>query len=83
MDNKYNQIVIECVENGFVLSAQTKESNSFFGSKQVDKKHYIAASLKELEKKVREIAGSLISTAALEQLRRKEEEEELKKLSEE
>ena len=52
MIKKYNQIVITKVENGFIFSMQSPEkSGGLFGmEKQVDKKHYVASNIQELEK---------------------------------
>jgi len=44
-----NQIVIQKVENGFILTLQTKGS-SLLGTNQKDKEHYVATTPKRLLK---------------------------------
>ena len=73
---KYNQIVIEKVENGFVMSVQTKDNSGFLGMKCVDKKHYIAKDVEDLVKQVKNISSGLVTTEQLEKLLEEEEEDE-------
>ena len=76
MVDKYNQIIIEKVENGFIMSVQTKEvSGGLFGSmKQVDKKHLVAKDIKEVEALIKSEGAKLVTTSEL--LKHLEEQKE-------
>lgn len=50
MEVKSNQLIIQKVENGFILSLQEKGKTNFLGSNQIDKKHYVAETEKNLLK---------------------------------
>ncbi len=48
MECKSNQIIIQKVENGFILTLQEKSNSNVFKVSQMDKKHFVAENEKSL-----------------------------------
>ena len=61
MDVKFNRLIIQKAENGFILTLQGKGQTSFLGMATAEtKKHYIAKSQEEISTMINSLAEQLV-----------------------
>lgn len=76
MEEKINQLVIEKVENGFIISLQNKETQGILSRGMIDKKFYVANNEQDAIKIVNLSLFSLESNYQTEKRLKYEEEKD-------
>lgn len=76
MEKKTNQLIIQRVENGFIITSQNKDNISLFGGNQIDKLHHVATNIKDLNMQLNILLPELKTEKEIKDLNKKKEEEE-------
>lgn len=76
MVSKTNQIIIQKVENGFIITLQTKGNNRVFRAPQSDRLHFVATNEKEVLEVLKSKLKDMVSDTEIKMQDKEDEEDE-------